>query len=94
MRQKGTVGIGVRATADIATCTLMDAYGRLIGKGVVQMHDLTPGDYLLSVETPSDGFGIEVQPVIIGIEPPDTGPPDDIIREYMEMEGFKSAVEE
>ncbi len=80
-----TVGMGVRGSADIAVCKLMDNNGRILGTGVVQMHELTRGNYLLAVKIPSDGIPVEVQPVIVGIDPPE-GPPAEVVQEYLKSE--------
>ncbi|MCP4113692.1 MAG: hypothetical protein GY749_50560 [Desulfobacteraceae bacterium] len=84
-----TVGMGVRSSADIAVCKLMDNNGRVLGTGVVQMHELTSGSYLMAVEIPSDGVPVEIQPVIVGIEPPE-GPPAEVVQKYLDMAGLKN----
>lgn len=77
------VGIGVKASSDIATCTLMDAAGRILGTGVVQMHDLETGTYLMIIQSPPQGLPVEVQPVLVGITPRGTEPPEDVIQKYL-----------
>jgi hypothetical protein len=83
----GPVGIGVRAAPDTATCQLLDAAGRPIGEGIVQMPDLTPGVYLLAVRAPEDGGPVTVRPALAGLVPPGTGPPADVVRRYLELAG-------
>lgn len=87
VKHDGAVGIGVRASADRAMCSLMDHTGNVIGNGVVQMHDLIPGKYLLAVTIPEDSQALEIQPVVVNIEPPGAEPPLDVIRNYMKMAG-------
>src|SRR5439155_1017726 len=41
--REGPVGIGVRASPDVVSCTLLDAQGKRLGTGVVQMPTLQPG---------------------------------------------------
>jgi hypothetical protein len=94
LRLPGRVGIGVRASADIATCSLMDPQGRTLGNGVVQMHDLEAGTYFIIIRTPSQSMPVEVQPVVVGIEPRGTDPPEDIIQKYMAMSDIHQEREE
>jgi hypothetical protein len=81
----GTVGVGVRATPDTASCVLLDAAGRALGEGVVQMPRLQPGAYLLAVRAPADGGPVAVRPALAGIVPPGSGPPDDVVRRYLRL---------
>ena len=80
----GSVGVGVRATTDVVSTTLFDESGRTLGRGVVQMHELSPGRYLLAIESPSDAPAVTARPAVAGIEPPSTGPPSEVIRRYIE----------
>ncbi len=79
------IGLGVRASRDVVGSVLLDAGGTELGRGLVQMHELPAGDYLLRVEAPADGEAVEVQPALVGSEAPDTGPPDAVIREYLDQ---------
>jgi hypothetical protein len=81
--QTGPVGVGVRADADVVGCDLVDAAGRLLGRGVVQMHDLDPGDYVMVLRAPTDAAPVRIQPAVVGLERPSTGPPEDVIRRYL-----------
>ncbi|MEM8964292.1 MAG: hypothetical protein AAGD38_22595, partial [Acidobacteriota bacterium] len=78
----GTVGIGVRADNDVVSTQLRDADGRVLGAGAVHMHDLEPGSYILSLRLDRDARPTRARPVVVGLEPPDTGPPDDVIDRY------------
>jgi hypothetical protein len=91
--QKGPIGAGVRSTDDRADLDLYDRAGRKLAGGeggVVRMLDLAPGDYLLAVRAPADGSPVTARPALAGVAPPDTGPPDEVVREYLQ----KAAEEE
>jgi len=81
----GPVGIGVRAAPDTASCRLLDAAGRTIGSGIVQMPSLAPGSYLLAVRAPADGGPVTVRPALAGIVPPGSDPPADVLRRYQRL---------
>jgi hypothetical protein len=49
------------------------------------MLDLAPGDYLLAVRAPADGPPVTARPALAGVVPPDTGPPDDVVRQYLQQ---------
>ncbi|NNG02268.1 MAG: hypothetical protein HKM93_23020 [Desulfobacteraceae bacterium] len=82
----GRVGVGVRGDSDQAVSRLMDNEGRVLGQGLVQIHDLPAGTYVLEVSVPKDARAVQVQPAVVGIQPPDKGPPEEVIRRYLEME--------
>ncbi len=86
----GPVGVGVRASADIVEVTLMRGDGGRIGSGT-QMPTLEPGTYLLSLHVPSDGETVRARPAVVGLVPPDTGPPEDVVRAYIESYGRAEA---
>jgi len=54
---------------------------------VVQMPTLQPGTYLLALGVPPEVGPVAVRPALAGIELPGTGPPDEVVREYMSMAG-------
>lgn len=87
VRQAGAIGIGVRADSDIVRCHLMDRNAREISSGVVQMVDLEPGTYLLALEAPANGQVVRARPALAGLEPPDSGPPSEVVRQYLELAG-------
>lgn len=89
LKSDRTIGIGIRSTDDTAGCRLLDSSGSLIGTGMVQMHQLKQGEYLIAVEIPSGGTSAVVQPVITGIEKTE-GPPFEEVKKYLEMEGLKA----
>ncbi|MEE8304382.1 MAG: hypothetical protein V3S24_18340, partial [Candidatus Tectomicrobia bacterium] len=90
LTQPGRIGVGVRASTDIATCRLLDMQGKTLGEGVIQAHRLDPGTYLLAVMNPPHGTAVTIQPALVGSRPPDTGPPQEVIRRYRELAGLKA----
>jgi uncharacterized protein len=85
--QERTIGVGVKASVDIATCRLLTAAGEEIGRGLVHMHRLKPGTYVLAVDAPSDGPAIDIEPALVGAILPDNGPPDDVKADYLALVG-------
>jgi hypothetical protein len=85
--QGGTVGVGLRASVDVATCDLLDGTGKVLGTGIVQMHDLPAGRFILAVTLPAGAAPIEIQPALVGVRRPDTGPPDEVKRKYLQLVG-------
>lgn len=89
LAQSGPVGIGVRASSDVIDATLLDSHGQVLGHGVVQMPNLKAGWYWLLLKSPIDANPVHAMPVLVGTKPPDTGPPADVIRKYLERAGRK-----
>jgi hypothetical protein len=87
LSQDQTIGIGLRASVDIARCELLDSAGKTLGSGIVQMHKLDPGTYLLAVEMPPDAAPVEIRPALVGLRQPEPTPPDDIKRHYLQLVG-------
>lgn len=83
--REGPVGVGVRADSDTVTCTLLDGAGRRLGSGVVLMTKLAPGEYVLTLRAPARSAPAKVRPAVVGIRPPDTGPPPEVVRKYLEL---------
>ncbi len=84
--REGQVGVGVRASADVVEASLLSGDGRPIGTGAVQMSTLMPGTYLLALHAPTTTAPVVARPAVAGLTPPDTGPPQDVIRRYLEPE--------
>lgn len=80
----GHVGIGIRASSDLVTGRLYDNIGQLRGEGLVQMPQLTVGQYYLAVQTPLDSPPITVQPLLVGLTAPPRSPPGEIVRRFVE----------
>lgn len=86
VRQAGPVGIGVRASSDVVETELLSSDGRSLGRGAVQKADLEPGIYLLVLKAPASGTPVRARPAVVGIVRPSAGPPDEVIREYLNPE--------
>jgi hypothetical protein len=84
LKQPATLGIGIRASSDVANSTLYDERGTVQSQGAVQMPALAPGRYFLAVELPPDSAPVRVQPIVLGLKSPDTRPPYEILRRYVE----------
>jgi uncharacterized protein len=87
LTEKRAIGVGVRASIDIASCRLLTAAGEEIGRGLIHMHDLAPGGYLLAVDVPADGVAVDIEPALVGLTLPDKGPPDDVKAQYLALVG-------
>lgn len=92
LKQQATIGIGVRASSDVVQSILYDEHGAVQSQGVVQMPALAPGRYYLSVEIPADSAPVRVQPIVLGLKEPDTRPPYDILRRYVEAKEGSEAL--
>lgn len=90
LQRQGRIGVGAKASLDTLNCTLFDGQGSELGSGLLQMHTLEAGDYLLRVEAPADGESIEVQAALVGVTPPDSGPPEEVIKRYLKSAGLKN----
>lgn len=82
------VGIGVRAGADRVTATLVSPDGQVVASGVVRRADLKAGTWYLRISQPADAAPVRARPAVAGIDPPDDGPPDNVVRSYLEKAGF------
>jgi hypothetical protein len=49
------------------------------------MPTLAAGTYLLALHAPADGAPVRVRPALAGLERPDTGPPAEVIRCYLDL---------
>jgi hypothetical protein len=87
VRRPGPVGIGVWADSGAIECRLLDGSGRLLQGGVVQMPRLEPGTYLLALHAPGSAAPVRARPALAGLQPPDTGPPEEVIRQYLQPAG-------
>jgi hypothetical protein len=109
VERAGPVGVGAHAGSDVVEIEIYDRSGRRLpdslgknaGKngggnrrgGVIQMPELTPGDYLLALRSPASAAPVEARPALAGLVLPDTGPPEDVIRKYLEEAGAAEAPE-
>ena len=60
---------------------------------MLQMAELEAGDYLLVLSAPADSPPLRVRPVVVGLDLPDTGPPPEVIRHYLQEAGAVSAAD-
>jgi hypothetical protein len=86
VERAGPVGIGVRAVPAGIEAFTLDAAGRAVASGVVQMPDLKPGTYLLGLRAPADGGAVSARPALAGVVPPGLGPPEGVLRRYLQLE--------
>jgi hypothetical protein len=86
MMQSGLVGIGIRASSDVIESELFSSSGKSLGRGTVQKTYLKAGIYLLEIRAPAQGEPVLARPALVGIVPPGTDPPLDVIRKYLEPE--------
>ncbi len=106
VERAGPIGVGAHAGSDVVEIELYDRAGHRLpdpaGKkdgrgnrrgGVIQMPELTPGDYLLALRSPVGAAPVKARPALAGLVLPDTGPPDDVIRKYLEEAGAAEAPE-
>ena len=87
VERAGPIGIGVRAEADRVEATVLDATGRLVGEGPVQMPTLEPGRFVLVLRLAADAQPVVARPALAGVAPPGDGPPDEVVRRYLELAG-------
>jgi hypothetical protein len=85
--QAGPIGIGVRGSADSARLRLLDDAGTVLAEGAVAMKVLPAGRYYLLAENRMDAAAVEIRPALVGVERPDTGPPQDVKRSYWQLVG-------
>ncbi len=96
--RQGPVGVGAHADSDVVEIELYDRGGRRLEAagsgsakgGVVRMSDLAPGDYLLALRSPAGAAPVKARPAVAGLVLPDTGPPEDIIRQYLQEAGAEA----
>lgn len=84
LAQARAIGIGVRAQSDVVRSVLFDQFGAALSEGVVQMPTLAPGRYYLAIDLPLSSAPVRAQPILLGLNAPDTRPPRDILRRYLE----------
>ena len=86
LAQDGPVGLGVRAARDVVEARLYDQSGQVVSEGVVQMPTLSAGSYVLALHLPPDADApVRAQPALVGAERPPVGPPEDVIRTYLDL---------
>ncbi|MCU0290468.1 MAG: hypothetical protein MUF10_00545 [Thermoanaerobaculaceae bacterium] len=79
----GPVGVGVRAEKDVVEATLLDAAGTPLGTGTAMMPRLGPGAYVVVLHAPAGGGALRARPAVVGLVPPSSGPPEEVVRHYL-----------
>ncbi|MEL7061258.1 MAG: hypothetical protein AAGN46_14645, partial [Acidobacteriota bacterium] len=78
------IGVGA-AGSDAVESRLRDAAGKVVASGLAIFEELPAGNYLLELRLPADAAATTVQPVAVGLEPPSTGPPADVIDSFRRL---------
>lgn len=91
VRRAGPVGVGIRAEPDAVSVRLLDATGRPLGTGLSQLHRLDPGRYVVEATVPPDATTTLIRPAVVGIDPPPSGPPPEVVQDYLDRAGLAPA---
>jgi len=96
----GPIGVGAHADSDVVEIELYDRSGHRLASepktskgGVIRMPELQPGDYLLALRSPAGAAPVKARPAVAGLVLPDTGPPADVIQQYLQDAGAETAPE-
>jgi len=89
--REGSVGIGVQAESETVELELFQADGKTLEKGALLMPRLQPGPHLLILRASSGSGPVKARPVIVGLRLPDTGPPEEVIRQFLQPEGARTS---
>ena len=92
------IGWAAAADAERVTCRLRTADGRPVRSAaaadpLVGMAAVAAGDYLLAITAAPDAPPLRVRPVVVGLVQPGTGPPEDVVRQYLNAAGASPAPE-
>ncbi len=85
LKREAEVGLGVRSNDSLVQAKLTDHKGQTLGQGIVQMHRLPAGTYVLSLSLPRSGRPVRARPALVGINPPDTGPPKSVVERFRRL---------
>lgn len=91
VKEARDIGLGVRAEPDRVSARLMDAQGKTLGEGVAQTMKLSPGRYFIEARTPADAVATTIRAAIVGLSPPVSAPPADIVAELLDKAGMKKS---
>jgi hypothetical protein len=83
VKEASSFGIGLRAGRDVLSCELVRSDGAVLGAGAQQFIDLGPGTYLLKVSLSQGEEPLKFTPVVVGLEAPGNGPPEQAIRAFL-----------
>ncbi|MEQ1507728.1 MAG: hypothetical protein ABMB14_36205, partial [Myxococcota bacterium] len=81
----GAIGIGAHASAERVDAVLVDATGAELARGLVVMRELQPGEYLVGLSQRGGSGPVRVRPALAGVATPPSGPPDEVVRRYIEL---------
>lgn len=84
----GTVGIGLASDRDVLSCHLLKGEGTVLGTGIQQMETLPAGTYYLRIGLPQGEPPLKFSPVVVGLEAPASGPPEEVLREFLDQIGM------
>jgi len=87
-KTEGSFGIGLKMDKEALACQLLRADGTEMGTGSQQFVDLEPGTYLLRVSLPPGQEPVKYTPVVVGLEPPSSGPPAETLKEFLDGLGL------
>ncbi len=83
--ERRTIGVGVRSDPDAATVELFDDAGKCLDRGLILMHELEAGQYILIIRAGLDAdTPLRLRPALVGIKGPPSGPPAELIHSYIE----------
>ncbi|MDP2313137.1 MAG: hypothetical protein Q8P41_09555, partial [Pseudomonadota bacterium] len=88
VERAGPVGVGVRVEGADVTVGLYGPDGAAVATGVAMMPTLAPGRHLLTASLPAGAAPARIRPALVGLAPPDTGPPEEVIRAYLVAAGL------
>ncbi|MBI4650607.1 hypothetical protein HY745_04840 [Candidatus Desantisbacteria bacterium] len=88
-KQKGYIGIAVKAFKDILNCEVYSNDQKLIKSGRLLYLNLDAGQYFLKVVPNNDNEPLKFKPVIAGIVEQPSSPPKEYIKEFFEKYGIK-----
>ncbi len=86
VQRAGPVGIGIQSSSGTVEADLYDHQGNLLAKGLAMMPKLEPGLHYIVVSVPPEGAPGNARIAIVGLEQPGSGPPPDVVHNYLEAE--------
>ncbi len=84
LAQHGNIGIGLKSEGEALSCELLSRDEKAIGKGIQQFVELDAGTYLMRVALSAGEEPQRFTPVVVGIEPPGMGPPEDYLHDFLQ----------
>ena len=87
-RAKGRYGIGLKTDREVLNAQLLRPDGMDLGTGSQQFAELEPGTYLLRISLPPGQEPVKYAPVVVGLEAPGNGPPEDVLNGFLNSIGL------